>query len=133
MPREKLSDVIGGFRIESGKTEKLDAALQFFCLDRAGFFRRCVAALIEHSERGDRLEWPLEFAAGHPVKSDSKQFQNASYNVSQVKELEGELKDLKDELESLEEKHRNERLVPSERAQTIASRHRFSSCDRFAI
>ena len=58
-----------------------------------------------------------------PVSSvDAKQFQNTSYNVSQVEKLEGELKDLKDELESLVEKHRNERLVPSERAQTIANR-----------
>ena len=56
-----------------------------------------------------------------PVSSvDAKQLQNPSYNVSQVEKLEGELKDLKDQLESLVEMHRNERLVPSERAQTIA-------------
>ena len=52
---------------------------------------------------------------------DAKQFQNESYNVSQVEKLEGELKDLRDELESLVEMHRNERLVPSEQAQTIAN------------
>ena len=58
-----------------------------------------------------------------PVSSvDAKQFQNASYNVSQVEKLEGELKDLKDEVESSKEKHPNERLAPSEQAQTIANR-----------
>ena len=53
---------------------------------------------------------------------DAKQFQNGSYNVSQVEKLEGELKDLKDEVESSKEKQRDDRTVPSERARTIASR-----------
>ena len=53
---------------------------------------------------------------------DAKQFQNASHYVSQVEKLEGELKDLKDEVESAKEKQRDDRTVPSERAHTIASR-----------
>jgi hypothetical protein len=37
---------------------------------------------------------------------DSKQFRNASYNLSQIEALEREVKDLKSEVESLKEKQR---------------------------
>jgi cell division protein FtsB len=37
---------------------------------------------------------------------DSKQFKNASYNDSRIEALEREVKDLKDEVESLKEKLR---------------------------
>lgn len=37
---------------------------------------------------------------------DSRQFQNASYNDSRIEKLEGEVKDLKSEIESLKEKQR---------------------------
>jgi hypothetical protein len=37
---------------------------------------------------------------------DSKQFRNASYNLSQIETLEREVKELKDEVESLKEKPR---------------------------
>src|SRR5260221_13909580 len=33
---------------------------------RADFLRRFVDAMIANGERGDRLEWPLEFVAGNP-------------------------------------------------------------------
>ena len=66
---------------------------------------------------------PAATEVKQPVSSvDAKQFQNTSYNASQVEKLEGEVKDLKDEVESSKENHRNERVVPSERAQTIANR-----------
>jgi folate-dependent tRNA-U54 methylase TrmFO/GidA len=35
---------------------------------------------------------------------DSKQFQNTNYNLSRIEKLDGEVKDLKDEVKSLEEK-----------------------------
>ncbi len=59
--REKLIDTIGPVRVESGKREQLDSALRFYRLDRADFLRRCVDAMIDHAERRELPDWPLEF------------------------------------------------------------------------